>query len=110
MKASKLLEHWEREYGEPLTEATYGISLNVKDAARVEALLEMFPGLTAERILRDLIHTALNDLAGSFPYVQGKRVIASDEEGFPVYEDAGQTPQFLALTRKHLGAMAKPSH
>ncbi|MCY0965930.1 pilin assembly protein [Parathalassolituus penaei] len=110
MKASKLLEHWGREFGEPLSDTTYQLPLNVKDAAQIEALLEMFPGLTAEQILRDLVSAALHDLAGSLPYVAGNKVVARDEEGFPVYEDVGPTPQFLALTRKHLGELNRNHH
>jgi hypothetical protein len=110
MNASKLLNHWEQEYGEPLTTQTYTLPLNVKDAAQIAALLEMFPGLTIDRILRDLVGAALKDLAGSFPYVAGNRVVAQDEEGFPVYEDIGPTPQFLELTRKHMGNMNPGTH
>ncbi len=35
------------------------------------------------------------------PYVAGKRVIATDEQGDPVYEDAGPTPRFMELARQH---------
>jgi hypothetical protein len=28
-------------------------------------------------------------------------VISTDEQGDPVYEDAGPTPRFMELTRKH---------
>ncbi|MFK4753460.1 type 1 pili tip component [Oceanobacter antarcticus] len=110
MKASALMAHWEQEYGDPVCDRSYPISLNVKDAARVEALLEMFPGLSQERLLRDLVHAALNDLASGFPYVAGDTVIARDEEGFPVYEDIGPTPEFLELTRKHLEQVTADKH
>jgi hypothetical protein len=33
--------------------------------------------------------------------VAGKRVIASDEQGDPVYEDIGPTPRFMELARAH---------
>jgi len=110
MKASDLLTHWEQEFGEPLTESSYSLPLNVRDAARLEALAEMFPGCSKERLLRDLVSAALSDLTSGFPYVAGEKVVAQDEEGFPVYEDAGPTPQFLELTRKHLGKMQKDRH
>lgn len=110
MKASDLISHWEAEYGEQLAASEYPITLNQKDAARVEALLEMFPGLSKERLLGDLVHAALNDLASGFPYVQGQKVVAQDEDGFPLYEDVGPTPQFLELTRKHLSAMNSDKH
>ncbi|WP_028294774.1 hypothetical protein [Oceanobacter kriegii] len=110
MKASELINHWEAEYGEQISAESYPIQLNHKDSARVEALLEMFPGLTKERLMRDLVHAALNDLASGFPYVQGDKVIAQDEEGFPMYEDVGPTPEFLALTRKHLQKINADKH
>jgi hypothetical protein len=36
------------------------------------------------------------------PYVKGSTVVATDEEGDPLYEDVGPTPRFLALSRRHL--------
>ncbi|MDP2608807.1 MULTISPECIES: hypothetical protein [unclassified Oceanobacter] len=54
MKASALMAHWQQEYGDPVAEHHYPVSLNIKDAARVEALLDMFPGLSRERLLADL--------------------------------------------------------
>ncbi|MAK92722.1 MAG: pilin assembly protein [Oleibacter sp.] len=110
MKASNLLNHWEKEFGEPLTDTSYQLPLNVKDAARLEALAEMFPGCTKERLLRDLVSSALADLTSGFPYVAGDKVVAQDEDGDPIYEDAGPTPQFLKLTRKHLSSLQKDSH
>ncbi|MDK2777646.1 MAG: pilin assembly protein [Pseudomonadota bacterium] len=107
MKASELLNHWEKEFGEPLSETRYELPLNEKDAARVEALAEMFPGCSREQLLRDLVSAALSDLTSSFPYIAGDKVVAQDEDGYPVYEDVGPTPQFLKLTRKHLHSLQK---
>ena len=110
MKAARLLRHWEKEYGEPITEYSYELPLNVKDAARLEALSEMFPGSNKEKILRDLISTALDDLTSGFPYVAGDKVIAQDEDGYPIFEDVGPTPQFLKLSKKYLTALQKDHH
>jgi hypothetical protein len=44
---------------------------------------------------------ALRELAAAMPYVAGKRVISTDEQGDPVYEDVGPTPRFLELARMH---------
>jgi len=110
MKASNLLNRWENEFGEPLTDASYELPLSIKDAARIEALAEMFPGCTKERLIRDLISAALADLTSGFPYVEGDKVVAQDEAGDPIYEDIGPTPQFLKLTRKHLSFMQKGKH
>jgi len=35
------------------------------------------------------------------PYIAGKKVISSDEQGDPIYEDVGLTPRFVELTRKN---------
>ncbi|MDO6682574.1 hypothetical protein Q4551_09750 [Oceanobacter sp. 5_MG-2023] len=110
MKASALMAHWQQEYGDPVAEHHYPVSLNIKDAARVEALLDMFPGLSRERLLADLVQAALNDLTSGFPYVAGNTIVARDEEGFPLYEDIGPTPTFLALSRKHRARMDPGQH
>jgi hypothetical protein len=102
MKLNKLMQYWEKEFAGQLSEEGYQIKLSEEDAARLEALSEMFPKYPQENLLRDLIHSALNELTSSFPYVEGKEVIAHDEEGDPMYADIGPTPTFLTLTRKHL--------
>ncbi len=35
------------------------------------------------------------------PYIAGKKVISTDEQGDPVYADEGPTPRFMELTRKN---------
>lgn len=107
MKLNKLMQYWEKEYAGQLSEEGYQITLPEEDAARLEALSEMFPKYPQENLLRDLIHSALNELTSSFPYVEGKEVIARDEEGDPMYADIGPTPTFLTLTRKYLKQIHK---
>lgn len=102
MKLDKLMKYWEKEFSGQLSEDGYQIKLSIEDAARLEALSEMFPKYPQENLLRDLISSALNEVTSSFPYVAGKEVIAHDEEGDPLYADVGPTPKFLNLTRKHL--------
>jgi len=34
--------------------------------------------------------------------VKGTKVVATDEEGDPIYEDSGLTPKYLQLTREHI--------
>ncbi|MNE91771.1 hypothetical protein D3C80_1894210 [compost metagenome] len=62
----------------------------------------MYPKRTAEELLGELVAAALEELEASFPYVQGRQVIATDEEGDPLFEDIGPTPRFLSLSRRHL--------
>lgn len=102
MKLNTLMQYWENEFAGQLSEEGFKIKLSVEDAARLKALSEMFPKYPQENLLRDLISSALNEVTSSFPYVQGKEVVAHDEEGDPMYADVGATPKFLTLTRKHL--------
>ena len=44
---------------------------------------------------------ALQEIETSMPYIAGKKVISSDEQGDPIYEDVGLTPRFVELTRKN---------
>lgn len=101
MQVKELVRHWQSQAGEPRTAHEYSLRLPLYDAAKVSALAEMFPGLTEERILTDLLSAALDDLSASFAYVRGERVVAHDEEGDPIYEDAGLTPRFHELSRRH---------
>ncbi len=102
MKLNKLMKYWESEFAGQLSEEDYQIKLSIEDAARLEALCEMFPKYSQEYLLRDLIGSALSEVTSSFPYIAGKEVVAHDEEGDPMYADIGKTPKFLNLTRKHL--------
>lgn len=63
---------------------------------------ELYPQRTPEALLGELLAAAFEELEASFPYVQGEDVVATDELGDPLYADAGTTPRFLELARKHL--------
>ena len=102
MKLKTLMKYWEKEFSGQLSEDGYQIKLSEEDAARLEALCEMFPKYPRDNLLRDLISSALTDVTSSFPYIAGKEIVARDEEGDPIYADTGPTPNFLNLTRKHL--------
>ena len=102
MKIRELARHWEQNAKGRLTRNTYQIHLDLESAARLAALCEMYPKRNAEELLGELIGAALEELEASFPYIQGQQVIATDEEGDPLYEDVGPTPRFLTLSRRHL--------
>ena len=106
MKIKELLDRWAAADSPRHTLETYEIRLDTEVAAKVHALAEMYPGASAEDILQDLIDAALTELEASMPYRAGPRVIAEDDHGDPVYEDAGPTPRFLELTRKHRARIA----
>ena len=105
----ELLDSWrERSSGERTIKAC-AVRLTVDDAARLNALAEMFPGRTTEQLITELLAAALKGVAAAMPYVPGSRAISADEQGDPVYEDIGLTPRFMELTRKHRRKLqAKP--
>ncbi len=107
MKLSELTQHWQDAAGGKLTHHSYSIHLPLEDAAKLEALSEMYPRLSTENLITDILTAALADLESTLPYVKGDTVIALDEEGDPIYEDVGPTPQFLELSRKYLTALKK---
>jgi hypothetical protein len=96
----KLLESWRETAAAPRTVAEYSVRLPVDDAAQLQALTQMFPGRTAEQLITDLLGAALQEVATAMPYVAGQKVISTDEQGDPLYEDVGPTPRFIELTRK----------
>jgi hypothetical protein len=106
VKIRELLTLWEGTRKPQLTAETYAIHLPVDEAARLHALAEMYPGVAEEDILRDLLSAALAELEAAMPYRAGQRVASEDDFGDPVYEDAGPTPRFLELTRKHKERLA----
>lgn len=107
MKISDLIRHWEASSSEALTVSEYCIRLTLGDAARVAALAEMYPTRGETEILSELLSAALSELERSMPYIPGRRVIAQDDRGDPIYEDVGPTPRFIALTEKHILALEK---
>jgi hypothetical protein len=105
----KILDSWRGGAAAARTARTYSVRLPVDDAARLMALAEMFPGRTAEQLITELLGAALTEVAAAMPYVAGAKVISTDEQGDPVYEDTGPMPRFLELTRKHRRALTARS-
>lgn len=105
MKISELVSEWEKSATGRMSSKRYSIPLDIESAARLAALVEMYPKRSTEELLGELVGAALEAIESSLPYVRGSQVIATDEQGDPVYEDVGPTPRFLALSRKHLQAM-----
>ena len=101
MTFKALLQRWQDAPATVKTDARYAIRLDVDDAARVEALAELFPGIDTDTVLADLVSTALDQVEAAMPYRQGERIIQRDEFGDPVYEDTGLTPRYVELVRAH---------
>jgi len=110
VKFKALLERWRKEADPVRTAQHYEVRLPLDDAARLHALTELFPGQGVEAIITDLLHAALDELAASMPYEPGPKIISRDDRGDPVYEDAGLTPRFIELARKHKKQLAAASH
>lgn len=102
MKVRELLEHWSKTGNGRVTQQEYCMRLTERDAARVAALEQLFPGKAREALIGELLSAALDELEASMPYIPGERIIAEDELGDPVFEDAGMTPRFMELTRRHM--------
>ncbi len=100
MKFKSLLDRWRKAPVPLLTVRDYAIRLPVDDAARLHALVELFPGRPVESIITDLLHVALDEIAAAMPYERGPKVISRDDHGDPVYEDIGLTPRFVERTRE----------
>src|SRR5215470_6546530 len=101
----ELLDSWRQSAGAPRTAMSYAVRLTVDDAAQLAALAEMFPGRSTEQLISELLTMALKELAAAMPYVAGKRIISTDEQGDPVYEDIGPTPRFMEHARLHRQAL-----
>ena len=106
MSFKELLDSWRESAAAPRTVRAYAVRLPIEDAAQLAALAEMFPGRAPEQLIVELLSQALREVAAAMPYVPGQRVISTDEQGDPVYEDVGPTPRFMELTRRHRRALA----
>jgi hypothetical protein len=101
LRFKELLESWRAAAAAPRSARELAVRLPLDDAARLAALAEMYPGRTPEQLTTELLAAALAEVAAAMPYVAGDRVIATDEQGDPVYEDVGPTPRFMELVRAH---------
>jgi hypothetical protein len=106
VKFKGLLDEWQKNAGPARTATEYAVRLPLDDAARIQALVDLFPGQTRETVITDLLGLALQEISAAMPYVAGKKVISQDDQGDPVYEDVGLTPRFMDLTRKHKKKLA----
>lgn len=105
MNYTDLFDAWASAERPAKTREAYSIRLRVADAARVQAFAELYPDVDAERVISDLLSVALAQAEAAIPYVPGNKVIREDEFGDPIYEDAGLTPKYLELVKKHARAL-----
>ena len=90
----KMLDDWELRSTHVKEQVSTKIVLNKQDLIKVEALAEAYK-LPASDLLANLINTTLREIEEQMPYVAGDKVIRI-EEGDPIYEDVGRTPEYLA--------------
>ncbi len=109
VKFKPLLDRWKKDPVPLRTAKEYPIRLDLDDAARLQALAELFPGQPIEILITDLLRAGLDEIAAAMPYERGPKVISRDDQGDPVYEDVGLTPRFVDLTRKFKKKLAAPS-
>ncbi len=102
MKVSDVVHKWQDQHTGSGPKKVIQLPLNLYDAAKIQALTEMFPGLTLDTILQDLISASLSEVASQFPYIAGSKIVSYDEDGDPIHEDIGMTPTFLRLSRHYL--------
>jgi len=105
VRFKELLDSWRDRAGAAQGAKSYALQLPLDDAAQLLALADMFPGRTVEQLISELLSVALKETAAAMPYVAGRRVISTDEQGDPIYEDVGPTPRFIELARQHRRAL-----
>ena len=92
---SQLLQQWQEQADQHIRQTPFSFSIYQDDLERIDALAKLY-GLPGEQIARDLMHSALQALEASMPYIPGPRVIR-EEEGEPIYEDIGPKTSYLRL-------------
>ncbi len=88
-----MLDDWELRSTHVKEQVSTKIVLNKQDLIKVEALAEAYK-LPASDLLANLINITLREIEEQMPYVAGDKVIRI-EEGDPIYEDVGRTPEYL---------------
>lgn len=101
-KPCDLLSHWNKNAKGQLTQSCYSVRLPLEDAAKLEALRQMYPKLTLEQLIGDIISSALHEIEEAMPYIPGTKVAAVDEFGDAIYADIGPTPTFQQLAQAKL--------
>jgi hypothetical protein len=109
MNMQDLLKQWVSAGNVTLSKKQYAICLSEEDAARLAALCDIFPRLSADTLIGDLLHFALTEVEAKLPYVSGTNITGHDEYGDPFFEDIGLTPRYMELVKKYRGE-GKPSH
>lgn len=99
---SQIIEQWESSRRRQQELVSTDVYLSHSDRAKLEALAEVYEQ-PLERVMADLMHSALLEVESSIPYVPGVKIIRI-EDGDPCYEDEGKMPQYLAARQRKVGS------
>src|ERR1700685_591088 len=84
VKFKPLLDRWKKEAAPPRTAKEYAVRLPLDDAARLHALVELFPGGAIEGIITVLLPASRDEIAAAMPYERGPKIISLDDQGDPL--------------------------
>ncbi|PTY36043.1 hypothetical protein BGP77_01600 [Saccharospirillum sp. MSK14-1] len=95
---SRILNQWEENRRQRQQLVSTEIQMSRSDRAKLEALAEVYDQ-PIERVMADLVHSALLEVESSIPYVPGAKIIRI-EDGDPCYEDEGKMPLYLEARQR----------
>lgn len=72
MKVNELLDHWQQDTPTDDQQTLLSAKLPVVDAARLNALADMYPQRSQSQIISDLISNALSDLQTQIPQLRNR--------------------------------------
>ncbi len=93
-----MLLAWQQHTIKHLPQVNYEVAVDRDDVIKLEALAELYQ-LPLDDIIASLVSCALKETEQKMPYIQGQRVIRT-EEGDPVYEDIGDTPRYIKIKQQ----------
>jgi hypothetical protein len=105
IKPADLHKVWAAPNNSRLTAKQFSFRLPVHVAAKLSALCEMFPDKSRTQIVGDLLATALEDFAQSFPSIAGRQVGNHPDTGEAVYEEIGPGMDYMRLANKYYREM-----
>ncbi len=91
----EMLKIWETQRIEFHPKIVEQIPIAEEDVIKIAALSEIY-NLSKEEVIENLLSSALREVEQKMAYIQGANVIRT-EEGYPVYEDTGKTPDYLEV-------------
>lgn len=103
---NRLLTNWQKNSDAESDKLKCECYISQHDDIRIQAFAKTF-NHSQEAILEDIIHTALDELERSIPYIPGSKVIRM-EDGDPIYEDIGLMPHYLR-NKQHINPVNKSS-